>query len=77
MPRGRKPKSTGIRSVEEIDNEITSVSAQISDLKKRLNALKKERLNALAAKEQEELKLLGEKIKESGKSIEEWLNELK
>jgi len=77
MPRGRKPKSAGIRSVEEIDNEITSVSAQISDLKKRLNALKKERLNALAAKEQEELKLLGEKIKESGKSIEEWLNELK
>lgn len=75
MPRGRKPKNV-VRAVEEIDADIASVTAQISELRKRLSSLKKERTNALAASEQQQLQLLGEKIRESGKSIEEWLKEI-
>ncbi|MGI6202236.1 MAG: hypothetical protein ACOYID_02405 [Eubacteriales bacterium] len=75
MPRGRKPKNA-VRAVEEIDADIASVTAQIAELRKRLSALKKERVNALAAKEQQQLQLLGEKIRESGKTIEEWLKEI-
>lgn len=74
MPRGRKPKNL-IRTPEEIDAEITAVTVEIAGLRKKLSALKKERANALAAKEQEQLKLLGEKIRESGKTIEEWLKQ--
>lgn len=75
MPRGRKPKNA-VRAVEEIDADIASVTAQIAELRKRLSALKKERVNALDAKEQQQLQLLGEKIRESGKTIEEWLKEI-
>ena len=70
MPRGRKPKNA-VRAVEEIDADIASVTAQIAELRKRLSALKKERVNALAAKEQQQLPLRGEKIRESGKTIED------
>jgi hypothetical protein len=78
MPRGRKPKSAvyGIKSPSEIDAEIAAVMSQITELKKKLSALKKERVVALAAQEQEELKLLAEKIRTSGKSIEDWLKEI-
>ena len=74
MPRGRKPKNA-VRAVEEIDADIASVTAQIAELRKRLSALKKERVNALAAKEQQQLQLHGEMIRESGKTIEERLKE--
>ncbi len=78
MPRGRKPKilnTNAVRTIENIDVEIDSVNAQIVDLKNKLTSLRKERFDIIAAKEQEELKLLGSKIKASGKTIEEWLKE--
>ena len=78
MPRGRKPKSllNAIKTPAEIDEEIAAVKAEITELRGKLAKLKKARVAALAAKEQEDLKLLGDKIRESGKTIEEWLEEL-
>jgi|GEM_PF-929252 hypothetical protein len=79
MPRGRKPKSATaptLKTPEMIDAEIESVETQITELKAKLTTLKKDKLIAIAAKEQDELKLLGDKIRESGKTVEEWIKEI-
>lgn len=64
MPRGRKK---GL-SIEE---NIAAIDEKIANAEEALKELKAQRKELAAQKEEAELKLLVEKIKESGKSLEE------
>jgi len=74
MPRGRKPGSQNIpydQKIADIDQKIKSCAEAVTDYKKKITTLKKQRASLVDDKEGQDLKVLLNAVKTSGKSIDE------
>ena len=68
MPRGQKKAPLDV-----INEQLVKVDSQIENHQERINKLKEQKNDLLKQKQEQELLALSEKIKESGKSVEEVL----
>lgn len=68
MPRGQKKAP-----IDVINEQLAKVNLQIENHQEKINKLKEQKNDLLKQKQEQELLALSEKIKESGKSVEEVL----
>ena len=68
MPRGQKKAPLDV-----INEQLAKVDSQIENHQEKINNLKSQKNDLLKQKQEQELLALSEKIKESGKTVEEVL----
>lgn len=68
MPRGRK-KTVNL----PLDQQIAMVDEKIASAEEQIKILKLQRKELIAKKDNEEVEKLLKVVKESGKSVDEWL----